>query len=300
MAKEDEYNSDIDYETALAEKNARIDLLGSAVSPEGIQEREDLIKERDRMVLEHERELRKRELESQKDAIEDEKDAQEAAFDREISATEAQYDALLDAFNSYSGDIKTIEAVLAHFRVSEAAKANSQILADLDAFVREYNAKMSQVSGLGGNDELAEYNANKDAWDAAKARGDKAEMARLTDRNEEIRRKYGITQDTGKLQSFGGGGVVQGASGAAVPVVAHAGEMVLTAQQQAVLFEALSGVSTRPVSQPAGGPAQIVQHFDLGVDELTLADGTDVRTFYDERARFVQRAQTQGVKTLNG
>lgn len=300
MAKEDEYNSDIDYETALAEKQARIDLLASAVGPEGIQEREDLIKERDRMIIEHERELRKRELESQKKALEDEKDAQEDAFDREIDATEAQYDALIDAFNSYSGDIKTIEAVLAEFRVSSAAQANAQILSQLDAFVREYNAKMSQVSGLAANDELAEYNANKDAWAAAKARGDTAEMARLNARNEEIRRKYGITSDTGKLQSFAVGGIVKGRTGEPVIAQVHAGEMVLNAQQQAVLFEALSGVSTRPVTQPAAGPTQIVNNFDLGVDELTLADDTDVRTYFDERARFVQRAQTQGVKTLNG
>lgn len=300
IAKEDEYNSDVDYATALREKNARIDELASAVGPEGIAEREQAIKERDRMILEHERDLRKRELESQKDALEDEKDAQEAAFDREISATEAQYDALIDAFNSYSGDIKTIEAVLADFRVSSAAQANSQILTELDAFVREYNVKMSQVSGLSANDELAEYNANKDAWDAAKARGDKAEMARLTARNEEIRRKYGITQDTGKLQSFAVGGIVRGRSGEPVIAQVHAGEMVLNAQQQEVLFEALAGVSARPVTQPAAGPTQIVNNFDLGVDELTLADDTDVRTYFDERVRFVQRAQTQGVKTLNG
>lgn len=300
IAKEAEYNGDVDYETELREKNARIDLLGSAVGPEGIQEREDLIKERDRMILEHERELRKRELESQKDALENEKDERGKAFDREIDETEAQFDALIDAFNSYSGDIKTIEAVLAQFRVSSAAQANSQILSDLDAFVREYNAKMSQVSGLNSDNDLAEYNANKDAWDAAKKRGDTVEMARLAARNEQLRKQYGITQDTGKLQSFAVGGVVQGRSGEPVIAQVHAGEMVLNAQQQAVLFEALSGVVARPVSQPAGGPTQIVNNFDMGVDELTLSDDTDVRTFYDERARFVQRAQTQGVKSLNG
>lgn len=300
MAKEDEYNSDVDYATALREKNARIDELASAVGPEGIAEREQAIKERDRMILEHERELRKRELESQKDALEDEKDAQSDAFDREISATEAQYDALIDAFNSYSGDIKTIEAVLASFRVSSAAQANSQILTELDAFVREYNAKMSQVSTLSTDSDLAEYNANKDAWDAAKARGDSAEMARLAARNQAIRDQYGITTDTGRLQSFHGGGVVQGPRGAETVVLAKAGELVLTEQQQAVLFDALSGIGARPVTNPPAGPTQIVNHYDLGVDELTLGDDTDVRTFYDERARFIQRQQTQGVKALNG
>src|SRR5690606_14094036 len=107
IAKEAEYNSDIDYETALREKNARIDELASAVGPEGIAEREATIKERDRMILEHDRELRKRELESQKKALQDEKATQSAAYDREKEAAEAQFNALKDAFDSYSGDIKT-------------------------------------------------------------------------------------------------------------------------------------------------------------------------------------------------
>lgn len=298
MAKEEEYNSDVDYETALAEKNARIDLLGSAVGPDGIQEREDLIKERDRMVLEHERDLRKRELESQKTAIQAEKEAEEAKYDRQISEAEAQYDALIEAFNSYSGDIKTIEAVLAEFRVSESAKANTQILTDLDAFVREYNAKMSQVDALNGDNDLTEYNANKDAYDKAAARGDREEMARLHARNEEIRKKYGITTDSGKkLQSFAVGGVVQGRAGEPVIAQVHAGEMVLNAQQQAVLFDALSGVVTRAPAQPSGSSTYITNHIDMGVDTVTLEDQADIKAFYDERARTVERLQTQGVKT---
>ncbi|MFD1270641.1 phage tail tape measure protein, partial [Paenibacillus motobuensis] len=296
IKKEAEYNGEIDYETELREKNARIDLLASAVGPEGIQEREDLIKERDRMVLEHERELRKKELESQKDALKDEKDAQADAFDREIDATEAQYDKLIDAFNSYSGDIKTIEAILAEFRVSEAAKANAAILSELDSFVAQYNAKMSQVETLRQADELAEYNSNKDAWAAAKARGDTAEMARLSARNQAIRDKYGIDKDTGKLQSFHGGGVVRGARGAETVVLAKAGEMVLTDRQQAVLFEALSGVSARPVAQPSGAITHNTYNIDMGADEVILEDRADIRTFYDERARVAERLQTMGVK----
>ncbi|MOA01616.1 hypothetical protein D3C78_1210340 [compost metagenome] len=205
---------------------------------------------------------------------------------------------MIDAFNSYSGDIKTIEAILAEFRVSEAGKANAAILADLDTFVSQYNAKMSQVETLQSSDDLARYNSNKDVWTAAKLRGDTAEMARLNAENEALRQKYSITTDSGKkLQSFKVGGIVQGANGEPVIAQVHAGEMVLNAQQQAVLFEALSGVPSRPVAQPSESTTSIVNHIDLGVDAVTLEDKADIQSFYDERARTVERLQSQGVKT---
>ncbi|MGG6309991.1 hypothetical protein [Paenibacillus macerans] len=297
MAKQDQLNADIDYETELREKQARADLLASAVGPEGIQEREDLLKEIERMKLEHDRDLQKRSLEEQKSGLERERDAQEAAFDAEISRTEAQYDALLDAFSSYGGDIKTIEAAISEFRVSEAAKANATILADLDAFVAQYSAKMATVTAANQAADLAEYNANKDAYDAAAARGDRAEMERLRARNQAIRDQYGITQDTGRLQSFKVGGIVRGQNGEPVMVQAHAGEMVLNAQQQAVLFEALSGVSARPVTQPAGAVTQNTYNIDMGAEEIVIEDSATARQFFDERARVVQRLQTEGVKT---
>lgn len=300
MAKQDQLNADVDYETELREKQARVDLLASAVGPEGIQEREDLLKEIERMQLEHERELQKRSLQDQKTALEKERDAQEAEFNREIERTEAQYDALIDAFNSYGGDIKTIEAAIADFRVSESAKANAAILADLDAFVAQYTAKMASVTAANQAADLAEYNANKDAYDAAAARGDRAEMERLRARNQAIRDKYGITQDTGRLQSFATGGIVRGKNGEPVIVQAHAGEMVLNAQQQAVLFEALAGVSKRPVAQPLAPVTQITNHIDMSAGEVVIEDTADARTFYDERVRVMERLQTLGVKSLNG
>ncbi|MCH1641814.1 phage tail tape measure protein [Paenibacillus timonensis] len=297
MAKQDQLNADIDYETELREKQARADLLTSAVGPEGIQEREDLLKEIERMKLEHDRDLQKRSLEEQKSGLEKERDAQEVAFDAEISRTEAQYDALLEAFNAYGGDIKTIEAAISEFRVSEAAKANTQILTDLDAFIAQYSAKMATVTAANQAADLAEYNANKDAYDAAAARGDRAEMERLRARNQAIRDQYGITQDTGRLQSFATGGIVRGQNGDPVMVQAHAGEMVLNAQQQAVLFEALSGVSARPVTQPAGAVTQNTYNIDMGAEEIVIEDSATARQFFDERARVVQRLQTEGVKT---
>ncbi|MFD2414188.1 hypothetical protein ACFSX3_30480, partial [Paenibacillus rhizoplanae] len=83
LAKEQTLNTDADYGTQIAEKNARIAELASAVGPEGIAEREQAIKERDRMVLEHDRDLRKRELDSQKTALQKEKETQLTAYDRE-------------------------------------------------------------------------------------------------------------------------------------------------------------------------------------------------------------------------
>ncbi|WP_268893512.1 phage tail tape measure protein [Paenibacillus xylanilyticus] len=297
IAKEAEYNSDADYETQRSEKLARIDLLSSAVGPEGIQEREDLIKELARMELEHDRELRKRDLESQKAALQDEKDARNTAFDEEKSATQRQYDALNDAFENHADDVKFIEAAIAEFRTNANAEANATILASLDSFVTEYNAKMATLStgipSAGTNGDLAEYNANKDAWDAAKAKGDTAEMARLTARNEELRKLYGIDKDTGKLQQFAEGGVVQGPRGAAVPVIAHAGEIILNPEQIGNVFRMIASGPSDTVA----APTQVVNHIDMSVNDVTLADKADTETLYDERARAVQRLQTQGVKT---
>ncbi|KAA8750136.1 phage tail tape measure protein [Paenibacillus sp. UASWS1643] len=297
LAKEAEYNSDADWETQRAEKLARIDLLSSAVGPEGIQEREDLIKEVERMELEHDRELRKRELESQKQALQDAKDERSSAFDDEKTEAQRQYDNLKDAFENHADDVKFIESAISEFRKNANAEANATILTSLDSFVTEYNAKMATLSagpsGVGASSDLTEYNANKDAWAAAKSKGDSAEMARLTARNEELRKLYGIDKDTGKLQQFKVGGVVQGASGSAVPVIAHAGEMILNDAQIGNLFRMIAAGP----SDTTAAPTQVVNHIDMSVNDVTLTDRADTETLYNERARVAQRLQTQGVKT---
>ncbi|MCY9579161.1 transglycosylase, partial [Paenibacillus alvei] len=148
IAKETELNSDADYETKLAEKRARLALLESAVGPEGIKEREDIAKEIERMQLEHDRELRKRELESQKQAIQDEKSEREQAFEKEKSDVEAKYEALKVAFDDFSGDVKTIESAISEFRIQSNEETNATILSNLDTFVSQYNAKMSQIQSM--------------------------------------------------------------------------------------------------------------------------------------------------------
>ncbi|MEK5396027.1 hypothetical protein [Paenibacillus sp. FSL K6-2859] len=293
-----ELNVDADYATQLAEKQARLAELASAVGPEGIAERDALLKEIARMQLEHDRELTDRTLADQQDALKDEKDAQTKAYEAEKTAAEAQYDVLTAAFDAYSGDIKSIEDGIAAYRVSVSGSANSAILTELDSFVAQYNAKMAQVTQINAESkkasDLAEYNANKTAWTAAKTSGNTAEMARLNARNEELRKLYGVSADTGALQAFATGGIVQGAAGSAVPIVAHAGEIVLNAQQQATLFGMIERPNIAP-SAPAA-PTNITNHIDMSVNDVEIADKADMRTVYDERARAIERLQTMGVK----
>lgn len=293
-----ELNVDADYATQLAEKQTRLAELSSAVGPEGIAERDALLKEIARMQLEHDRELTDRTLSDQQDALKDEKDAQTKAYEAEKTAAEAQYDALTAAFDAYSGDIKSIEDGIAAYRVSASGSANTAILTELDGFLTQYRAKMASITQINAESkkasDLAEYNANKTAWTAAKASGNTAEMARLNARNEELRKLYGVSSDTGVLQAFKDGGIVKGAPGAAVPVIAHANEMYLNPQQQATLFDMIA--SPRMSPQAPASVTNITQHIDLGVDEVTLADKADIATFYDERTRALSRLQSMGVK----
>lgn len=300
IAKEAELNADADYETKLAEKRARLALLESAVGPEGIKEREDIAKEIERMQLEHDRELRKRELESQKQAIQDEKSQREQAFEREKADVEAKYDALKAAFEDFGGDVRTIESAISDFRIQSNEETNALILSNLDDFVREYNAKLSEIQAVSAQDaDLAEYNANKDAWKAAKARGDAAEMARLNARNEELRRKYGIAKDTGKLPSFDVGGVVPGPTGHPLLAMVHGGEAIFNQRQLSRLFSLLDApVSNVRYERPAVAPQSIVNHIDMSVNDAIFEDAADVQTLYSERERTARRLQTMGVKTV--
>ncbi len=315
LKKEEELNADADYETQLAEKKARQALLSTAVSPEGRKELADITAEIERMQLEHSRELRKRDLEDQKDKLEDEKDEKEKAYDEEKRLTEARYDALTEALEEHQDDIEFIESAIKDFRISSNKEANDQILSDLDQFVSEYRSRMAEITSLssaasaggsigGGSSfsqaelDLAEYNANKDDWDAAKARGDKEEMARLSARNEEIRRIYGIEKDTGKLDrlpSFDVGGVIPGPAGTPVPIVAHGGEIYLNPEQQANLFRMLDAPRTPPADRAPAAPQQIIHNtFDMSVGTVEVNDQTDAEILYTERERAARRLATTG------
>jgi hypothetical protein len=303
LAKEAEANEDIDFEEELAKKNARIDLLASAVGKDGLKERQKTIEERDKLIEDHERDLRKRDLNNQKDALQDEKDIQLQAFEDEKDKTEAHYDDLKEAFDTYSDDIKVIEAGIAAFRVSSAGTANTQILTDLDTFIIQYQSKMSAISAAKQaaqkDADLAEYNANKDAYAAAAAAGNRTEMMRLASRNQALRDLYGITKDTGdKLQSFDVGGIIPGAAGTPVPIIAHGQEAIFNTAQLNGLFRILENPSI--IGAAAGvakSETKVENHIDMSVNGVTLEDRADTEILYSEREKTARRMQTMGVKS---
>ncbi|MBO2942813.1 hypothetical protein JJQ72_02285 [Paenibacillus sp. F411] len=300
IAKEQELNVDEDYETQLAKKLARQQELSTAVSPEGRKALADITEEIERMQLERSRELRKRDLEDQKQKLVDEKDEKEKAYDDERRDTEARYNALKDAFENHKDDVQFIENAIKDFRIGANETANQQILNDLDQFVSAYNAKLSHIAkvsepSIASNANLQEYNANKNAWSAAKTRGDTAEMARLTARNEELRKMYGIEKDTGKLQAFKDGGIVQGRSGDAVPVIAHAGEMYLNESQQSTLWKLISGQAAVPTASKTDPVVmQTVNHIDMSIEHVEVQDQADAKILYTERERTFRRLATTG------
>jgi hypothetical protein len=320
LSKQQELNEDQDYESALAEKQARLALLASAVGPDGIAERKQVQKDIEKLQLDHERTLAKRSLEEQKQALQDEKDAKKESFDKDIQATKTHYDELLQALESFSSDTANRSEIMKNIQVLKEAEKNAEILAQLDQFISDYQLKMSAITALtptvGGGlssitptttskkeSDLIEYNSNKDAWDAAKAAGNKAEMERLSVRNEELRNKYGIDKDTGKLQSFSEGGKVKGPRGAATLIEAHASEIVVNERQQDNLLKLMNfrmpsfsftmPSTSAPNSFGGTNPQQIHNHFELSSGDNYFEDKSDIKVFWNERDNFVRRAQSR-------
>ncbi|GGH17347.1 hypothetical protein [Paenibacillus segetis] len=300
---EDRLNSEQDYESLLAEKKARQAKLEDAVSPEGRQEYADITKEIERMELEHSRDIRKQNLEDQKEALQDEKSERERAFDKEKSDAEAHYDALTDALENYQDDVKLMETGLQDFRVDASQTANAQILSDLDSFVSAYNSKLASLTTVSGpsqqSSDLQEYNANKDAYDAAKLRGDKAEMERLSKRNDAIRKQYGIEKDTGKLDqlpSYDVGGRVPGPDGSPMAAIIHGGEAIFNPQQLDNLFRMLEVPRALPVFDRSDSKGQTVinNNFDMSVGTVEVADSADAEILYTPRERTARRLATVG------
>lgn len=324
--KQQELNTDQDYESALAEKQARLALLASAVGPDGIAERVQVQKDIEKLQLDHERELAKRSLEEQKAALEDERDAKKDAYDEDIDTAKSHYEDLISAFENFSSDAADQAEVLKNIQVLKESEKNAEILSQLDQFIADYQAKMSTINALSPtvsgsvssittsstsqkDIDLIEYNSNKDAWEVAKAAGDQAEMERLNARNEELRKKYGIVKDTGeKLQSFHVGGVVQGDyEGQEVNVKAKAGEAYLTRYQQDNLFKLLNfkipslNFSMPQFSMPAASgssnPQQINNYFEMNSGDNYFEDESVAKTYWSERDNFTRRVQSRtGVK----
>ncbi|ANY70408.1 hypothetical protein BBD42_30860 [Paenibacillus sp. BIHB 4019] len=301
LAKENESNEDEDYEKALAEKQARLALLQSAVGPEGIAERKQVEKDIQQMQVERERVLYKRDIEAQKKKLEEEKAIKLKDYDQQIKEAEDHFEELLAAFDDFSSDAAGMAERLKQLQILREKEKNAEILAQLDLFIAEYQAKMKAIETAGMTQEekdLLEYNANKDAYDAAKKSGDTAEMARLTARNQEIRTQYGVAKDTGKLQHFSEGGVVLGQTGAAVPVVAHAGEMYLNSSQQGNLFKLLDMQMPSfnfSMPAPSGSSQTIINNYQYSVStgDVYNEDSAAARTFWDGKDNLISKFQSR-------
>ncbi|OME10533.1 phage tail tape measure protein [Paenibacillus odorifer] len=325
LSKQQELNEDQDYESALSEKQARLALLASAVGPDGIAERKQVQKDIEKLQLDHERTLAKRSLEEQKQALQDEKDAKKEAYDKDIEATKTHYDELLQALEDFSSDTANRAELMKNIQVLKESEKNAEILAQLDQFIADYQSKMSSITALtptvSGSTaslsvvgtskkdlDLIEYNANKDAWTAAQSSGNTTEAAKLTARNEELRKLYGITKDTGKLQSFHTGGEVKGDfKGQEVIVKAKVGERFYTEQQHDNLFKMPEfkmpsiNYSLPQFSMPAASGSSNPQHTSTTSvtfsGDTYIEDSSTARVYWNERDNFVRRAQSRtGVK----
>jgi TP901 family phage tail tape measure protein len=302
-----EQNADDDYETQLAEKRARLVLLQSAVGPEGIKEREDLLKEIAKMELDRGRDLAIRSLEADKKKLEEEKQLKTSEYENQIKQLETHYDSLIDAFKEFSNETVKQADALKQIQVLKESEKNAEILSQLDAFILAYQAKMSKISGLSMSQkerDLQEYNSNKDLWDAAKVSGDKNKMESLAARNNQIRDLYNIKQDTGKLQHFSEGGAVKGMRGQAVPVIAHANELILNDRQQGNLFKLLNfaiphlSFKMPSFSMPmaSGSNQSVVNHnyYTVSTGDVNIDDPSSAKTFWSEKDNLVRRFQSSG------
>nr|WP_244310661.1 phage tail tape measure protein [Paenibacillus ottowii] len=316
LAKMQTANEDEDYERAMAEKQARLALLQSAVGPEGIAERKQTEKDIEDMQREHNRTLAKRGLEDQKKKLQDEKAEREKDYNDQIEAAKQHYDQLAEKYDEYSDGVESKAEDLKNTQISKETEKNSEILRQLDQFIADYQAKMAEInatslsasfdtgSSISEKDsDLARYNSNIDKWYSAGA----AEKAKLHEENAALRNKYGIKKDTGKLQKFHSGGIVQGQKGAEVPVIAREGEMYLNGQQQSNLWKIINfkmpklNFSMQDFSMPmaSGGsnPQQISNQFVIKSGDTYIEDESAAKVFWSERDNFVRRLQTRGGKS---
>ncbi|WP_342570353.1 NlpC/P60 family protein [Paenibacillus sp. FSL R5-0749] len=320
-----------DYERQRAEKVDRLELLQSAVGPEGIAERKQVQKDIEDLDRVHGRKLAKQALEDQKTALQEEKTTREKDFDDKIQDAKSHYDNLSSAFDEFSSNTELSAENLKNIQILKESEKNETILGMLDAFVLEYQSRLDQIAAasasLGVTDisggalapgtaskdsayqkeiDLYTYNANKDAWDAAKARGDAETMRLLQEQNDAIRKKYGIGKDTGKLQHFSEGGVVKGPRGAAVPVIAHAGEAILNDRQQDSLFNLLNLRMHRldftmpefsvPHASNGVNPERTGNQFVIKSGDTYIADESAAKVFWSERDNLMRRMQARGGK----
>ncbi|MNW38152.1 Phage-related minor tail protein [compost metagenome] len=309
-----------DYERKLAEKQARLAKLQSAVGPDGVIERRDLIKEIEDMQREHERDLAKQSLQDQKQALEDEKSQKEQDYNAQIDAANQHYDELASAFDTFSETIEFKAEDLKQLQVLKENEKNAEILTQLDQFIADYQARMSRISSVSTpsisspastgstgsylserDQDLIRYNSNIDKWYSETATPE--DKAAVHAENEALRKKYGIAKDTGKLEKFHVGGVVPGVRGQEVPILAQAGEGVITERQQSNLFKLLNfkmptvNFSMPNFSMPAAAGQNTHQNSRVDISfsgDTYIEDESTARVYWSERDNFIRRAQARG------
>ncbi|WP_025683748.1 phage tail tape measure protein [Paenibacillus maysiensis] len=315
LAKMQTANEDEDYDRAMAEKQARLALLQSAVGPEGIAERKQTEKDIEDMQREHNRTLAKRGLEDQKKKLQDEKTEREKDYNDQIEAAKQHHDQLAEKYDEYSDGVESKAEDLKNTQISKETEKNAEILRQLDQFIADYQMKMAEInatslsasldtgSSISEKDsDLARYNSNIDKWYSAGT----AEKGKLHEENAALRNKYGIKKDTGKLQKFHSGGIVQGDRGAEVPVIAKAGEMYLNDQQQSNLFNLISFKMPRldfsmPSFSMASGdgtnPQYNNNYYTVTSGDTYIEDESAAKVFWTERDNLVRRLQARGGKS---
>lgn len=315
LAKMQTANEDEDYDRAMAEKQARLVLLQSAVGPEGIAERKQTEKDIEDMQREHNRTLAKRGLEDQKKKLQDEKTEREKDYNDQIEAAKQHYDQLAEKYAEYSDGVESKAEDLKNTQISKESEKNAEILRQLDQFIVDYQMKMAEInatslsasldtgSSISEKDsDLARYNSNIDKWYSAGT----AEKGKLHEENAALRNKYGIKKDTGKLQKFHSGGIVQGDRGAEVPVIAKAGEMYLNDRQQSNLFNLISFKMPRfdfsmPNFSMASGegtnPQYNNNYYTVTSGDTYIEDESAAKVFWTERDNLVRRLQARGGKS---
>lgn len=210
-----------------------------------------------------------------------------------------------------------------NIQVLKESEKNAEILAQLDQFIADYQSKMSAITALtpsvSGSKpslsvvgtskkelDLIEYNANKDAYDAALSAGNRTEMARLKSRNDELRKLYGVGKDTGeKLQTFSEGGRVRGERvGDPKIIEAHVGEAVLNNRQEDDLINfinfklpqlnfSMPSFSMPSIPSGSGTGSNFRSDVAVNMGDIYIADDSTAKVFWTEKDNFVRRVQSR-------
>ena len=116
--------------------------------------------------------------------------------------------------------------------------------------------------------------------------------------------KFGTLWD--EVLGFARGGIVPGQRGSAVPILAHAGEAILTPRMQAGLMNALNGLAAGPsaFAPPTSALSQSMTHTEIRVDvggiTIKAAPGMDEKAIAKAAGTELQRAMRDLIADSDG